>query len=169
MTDPSEPPTEPPVDEPTVSAATAGPVLVADFPAATDPESAHPGDRVVVDVIPARPDVGISGCSAGFAPEAMSAEAGGSKVWPILGRVLLGVLAFAVRFLRTPVRRRIGRLFRRGDRPPADTDGGAPEVTAVAVARPEDTVVTVEDRDVPAVHPVSVEPRIDPILHEEVP
>ncbi|MBM2614920.1 hypothetical protein JIG36_05025 [Actinoplanes sp. LDG1-06] len=54
-----------PTVDPTGSATTR-PVADEDFYAATDPESARPGDRVVVAVSPARPGVRVGGCRVAF-------------------------------------------------------------------------------------------------------
>jgi hypothetical protein len=85
-------------------------------------------------------------------------------LWQLLGRLLLGVVALAAPLALTPVRRRLGRMFGR-DRAAAAEDADPADVTAVPLDNPASMVTTVNDRDVPAVHLVSVIPRIDPVLH----
>jgi len=89
------------------------------------------------------------------------------RLWHLVSRGLIGAAALVLPLAFTPVRRRLGRMFRRdGD----GNDNHPPEqITAVGVERPENTVVTVRDHDVPAMSLVGVLPRIDPILHEEDP
>ena len=201
-------------------------VLGADPPAAAfsvlpEPASTTAGTKIKLSYVSLVDGVDIAGCSAGFTPDSTSAcrrtadgwvadlaipdsmpvgrtqvhwqltyqRVGGTgtgatdgltlfEVLPhrpgpgwlrqLLIRVAIGALALLLPLAFTPVRRRLGRLFRRGDgEKSGDTDDTSEELTAVAVDWPENTRVTVEDREVPAMSLIGVIPHLDPILHEE--